>query len=114
MWLLEFAPLFTLLATVGMALLIACANIANLMLTRGATRQQEIAVRIALGASRKRLARQLLTESLVLSVIGGVVGLIFVFLTVPALVRHLPADLPRATEIRVDWRVLIFTSVLSM
>jgi putative ABC transport system permease protein len=106
--------LFTLLATVGMVLLIACANIANLMLTRGATRQKEIAVRIALGASRKRLARQLLTESLVLSVIGGVVGLIFVFLTVPALVPHLPADLPRATEIRVDWRVLMFTSVLSM
>jgi putative ABC transport system permease protein len=106
--------LFTLLVSVGMVLLMACANIANLMLTRGATRQKEIALRLALGASRKRLARQLLTESLVLSVIGGLLGLIFMFLTVPALVRHLPADLPRTAEITVDWRVLIFTSLLSM
>ena len=106
--------LFTLLATVGMVLLIACANIANLMLTRGATRQKEIAVRIALGASRARLARQLLTESVVLAGAGGVLGLAFVYLTVPTLVRHLPSDLPRAAEISVDWRVLLFTCALSM
>jgi predicted permease len=106
--------LLTLLATVAMVLLIACANIANLILTRGATRQREIAVRIALGASRKRVARQLLTESLVLAVTGGMLGLIVVFLIVPTLVGHLPTDLPRASEITVDWRVLIFTSVLSM
>ena len=106
--------LFTLLATVGMVLLIACANIANLMLTRGTTRQKEIAVRIALGASRARLARQLFTESVVLAVVGGVLGLICVYLAVPTLVRHLPSDLPRAAEITVDWRVLLFTCALSM
>jgi len=106
--------LFTLLATVGMVLLIACANIANLMLTRAATRQKEIAVRIALGASRKRIARQLVTESLLLAVAGGLMGLALVFLGVPALLHQLPADLPRALEIGVDWRVLAFTSLLSI
>jgi predicted permease len=108
------AALLTLLATVGMVLLLACANIANLMLTRGASRQKEIAVRIALGASRKRIARQLITESLVLAVTGGLLGLALVFVAVPALVRHLPADLPRTSEIMVDWRVLTFTSLLSV
>ena len=108
------AALLTLLATVGMVLLLACANIANLMLTRGASRQKEIAVRIALGASRKRIARQLITESLGLAVTGGLSGLALVFVAVPALVRHLPADLPRTSEIVVDWRVLTFTSLLSV
>ncbi len=106
--------LFTLLATVGMVLLIACANIANLMLTRGATRQREIAVRIALGASRRRIARQFVTESLVLAMTGGLLGLTLALFGVPAIVRHLPADLPRASEIAVDWRVLVFTSLLSV
>jgi predicted permease len=108
------AALLTLLATVGMVLLLACANIANLMLTRGASRQKEIAVRIALGASRKRIARQLITESLVLAVTGGLLGLALVFVAVPALVLHLPADLPRTSEIMIDWRVLTFTSLLSV
>ncbi|MGC2404227.1 MAG: ABC transporter permease, partial [Acidobacteriaceae bacterium] len=106
--------LFTLLGTVGMVLLLACANIANLMLTRGASRKKEIAVRIALGASRNRIARQLITESLVLAVTGGLVGLALVFVAVPALVRHLPADLPRTSEIMVDWRVLTFAGLLSV
>jgi len=106
--------LFTLLGTVGMVLLLACANIANLMLTRGESRQKEIALRIALGASRTRIARQLITESLVLAVTGGLVGLALVFAAVPALVRHLPADLPRTSEIMVDWRVLSFASLLSV
>ena len=106
--------LFTLLTTVAMVLLLACANIANLMLTRGAMRQKEIAMRIALGASRRRIARQLLTESLVLASAGGIVGFILIIVGVPALVRRLPADLPRAAEIAVDWRVVVFTTAVSI
>lgn len=106
--------LFTLLAAVGMVLLLACANIANLTLTRGTARQREFAVRIALGAGRMRIARQLLTESMVLSLVGGVLAFVFILVSVPSLVRHLPADLPRAAEISVDWRVVIFTSSISI
>jgi putative ABC transport system permease protein len=104
--------LFTLLGAVGMVLLIACANIANLLLTRAAARRKEIAVRIALGAGRSRIARQLATESLVLTAAGGLLALLLVIFSVPALVRHLPADLPRTAEIAVDGRVLAFTTVL--
>jgi putative ABC transport system permease protein len=106
--------LFTLLAAVGMVFLIACANIANLLLARAAARQKEMSLRVALGASRGRLARQLLTESMVLTIVGGLLGTASAFLSVPALVRHLPPDLPRASEIAVDGRVPAFTSLVAL
>ncbi len=106
--------LLTLLGAVGLVFLIACANIANLLLSRAAARQKEMALRVALGAGRRRIAQQLLTESMALAAIGGALGSAFAFLIVPALVRHLPADLPRTSEIAVDWRVLAFTVVMSL
>jgi putative ABC transport system permease protein len=106
--------LFTLLAAVVMVLLIACANIANLLLTRAAARQREMALRAALGASQKRLAQQLLTESAVLAVLGSGLGLALTLWSVRALVRHLPADLPRVSEILVDGRVLAFTTLITL
>jgi putative ABC transport system permease protein len=106
--------LFTLLAAVGMVFLMACANIANLLLTRAAVRQKEMSLRVALGAGRARIARQLLTESMVLVLAGGVLGSAIAFVSVPVLVRHLPADLPRTAEIAVDGRVLAFTSLVAL
>ena len=106
--------LLTLLAAVGLLLLITCANIANLLLTRAAARGPEIALRAALGASLARISRQLMTESLLLTAAGGLLGLLFVYAGVPALVRHLPTDLPRKAEIAVDGPVLIFTSGVAL
>ena len=102
------------MAVVALVLLIACANIANLLLTRFAARQKEMALRAALGASRTRLARQLLTESGVLAAIGSAIGFALTLWAVPLLAAHLPADLPRASEIAVDGRVLAFTSLIAI
>ncbi len=105
--------LLVLLGAVSMVLLIACANAANLLLARAAARQREIAVRLALGASRARLIRQLLTESLLIALIGGGLGLAMAVGGVKALVSLLPADFPRVHEIHVSTPVFLFTFLIT-
>ncbi len=106
--------LFALLGAVGLVLLIGCANLANLMLSRADGRQREIAVRAALGAARGRLMRQLLTESLVLAVTGGLLGIAFASAAIRLLVAAAPVSIPRLNEIGIDGRVLAFSAIVSL
>jgi len=106
--------LLVLFGAVGLVLLIACGNVANLMMARSTARQKEIAIRTALGASRLRIIRQLLTEGLLLAMMGGACGGLLAVWGVDALVAISPADTPRLSEISLDYRVLLFTLAVSM
>ncbi|MGB7847554.1 MAG: ABC transporter permease [Candidatus Acidiferrum sp.] len=106
--------LLLLLAAVALVLLIACTNVANLTLSRAATREKEVALRSALGAGRKRILRQLLTESVLLASLGALLGLVFAFEGLSLLKGLLPADTPRLLDVHMDWRVLAFTAGLAI
>ena len=106
--------LLLLLGAVAFVLLIACANVANLLLAKAAGRQREIAIRNSLGAGRARLLRQMLTESLLLSITGGLVGLLLAYTAFHGLLSLAPANLPRLNQVALDWRAVGFTLIISV
>jgi putative ABC transport system permease protein len=108
------AKLLVLMGAVGIVLMIACVNVASLLLSLAASRRQEIALRTALGAARGRIVRQLLTESLVLAVTSGAFGLALAFGALSTLETFLPADMPGRAAVGMDWRVLVFVAALSV
>lgn len=106
--------LLVLLGAVALVLLISCTNVANLLIARGSARAKELAIRVALGAGRARLIRQLLTESLVLATAGAVVGLVIAYGLLHVILAVSPDNVPRLDQARIDWRVLAFTLALGV
>ena len=107
-------PLFMLLCAVLVVLLISCANVANLLLARASVRGREIAVRAALGAARSRIIQQLFTESLLIAIVGGLLGILFAFWGTKAILALAPHSLPRVSAVHLDLRVLLFSLVITL